>query len=232
MFGQETHVSRIPFDVETLGAPQQEVAFRLRAVREAHGLSLRDFAERLTEHGRHVSHTAVAKYERGELKITPDYLELVSGEFGVPYGWFLSGIASEDDGTEVPSLGDAGLDFLPKFLRASVRTRLDLLADWCGIPPGPLRISFYQDVGAIIRAPLTEHGSCVRPWQELSERELSVYLVTQFATLRTLLRRWKETEQAPQDQGIMSGPESGHAFADSGAVEAGQGSRTVEAADD
>jgi transcriptional regulator with XRE-family HTH domain len=182
-------MSRRPFDVETLGAAQEEVAQRLRAVRESMGLSLRSFADRLTSSEHHVSHVAVMKYEHLELRITPDYLELVSMVTGVPYGWFLSGVGSEDSPPSPPALHSAGLDFLPTYHHRWITERLERLANWCGIPPGPALEEFYGQVGAVLRGPFGDDKSYLRPWRDLSDRELSVYLATQFATLRTLLRR-------------------------------------------
>lgn len=188
-------MSRIAFDTETLGAPQEEVAYRLRAVREAMGLSLRSFAKRLSSDSRHVSHTAVMKYERLELKITPDYLDLVARRTHVPYGWFLSGIGSEDSPLSAPVLLSAGLESLPSFLHRSVTERMERLADWCGVPPGPTLEEFYGQVGRILLAPFTDGATYFRSWSELTEREMSVYVASQFATLRTLLRRLGELDE-------------------------------------
>ncbi len=190
-------MSRVAYDVDGLGAPQTEVASRLRAVRQFHGLSLRDFASRLTEAGHRVSHTAVAKYEDGELKITPDYLDLVGKAFGVSYGWFLSGLGSDDLLPGNASLDAAGLDFLPRYLHTSVSARLDALADWCGVPDGAIREGFFQELGDFVRTPFSRPSIYFRPWEEFSEREISVYVATAFATLRTLLRRSGEGEPPP-----------------------------------
>lgn len=192
-------MSRKPFDVEGLGAPQEEVAVRLRAVRESNALSLREFAHRLSSNGRQVSHTAVAKYEIGELKITPDYLELVSRAFSVPYGWFLSGLGADEETLADPAMAAAGLEFLPRYLHKSVSTRLGLLADWCGIPAGPVRVDFYEEVGSILRVPFSQALRFTRQLTDLSERELSVFIVTQFAALRTVLRRFTEDSQTSPD---------------------------------
>lgn len=182
-------MSRVPFDIETLGAKQDEAAYRLRAVRESLGLSLRSFADRLSSADRHVSHVAVMKYENLELKITPDYLDLVAKTTGVPYGWFLSGLGGEDAEGTNSALHAAGMEFLPAFHHRWINERLGRLADWCGIPPGAALGDFYAQVGAILRVPFQEDKSYLRPWSELSDRELSVYLATQFATLRMVLRR-------------------------------------------
>lgn len=191
-------MSRIAYDVDGLGAPQAEVAYRLRAVRQFHGLSLREFARCLTEAGRHVSHTAVAKYEDGELKITPDYLDLVGKAFGVSYGWFLSGLGSDDLLPGNPSVEAAGLQFLPRYLHVSVSGRLEALADWCGVPDGVIRESFFQEIGDFVRAPFLRPSTYFRPWEEFSEREISVYVATAFATLRSLVRRSGEGEFSPE----------------------------------
>ena len=194
-------MSKKPFDTETLGAPQEEVAYRLRAVRESLGLSLRAFASRLTDEAWHTSHTSVMKYERGQLKVTPDYLDLVSRKTGVPYGWFLSGIGSEDSPPSAPALRSAGLEFLPPFLHRSLTARLEQLADWCGVPPGPGLEEFYTEVGGVVRAPLTANTNYFRSLSELQERELSVYIATQFATMRTLLRRLGELDDGQPTEG-------------------------------
>lgn len=194
------------FNVETLGAPQDQVAYRLRAVREAMGLSLREFTKLLTRSGRHVSHTAVMKYERGQLKITPDYVDQVSAATGVPFGWFLSGLTSDDSPDSGPAIHAAGLGFLPPYLHASVCSRLEGLADWCAVPPGPSLDEFYAHVGEIIRGPFRLSDQFIRPLDDLTERELSVYVATQFANLRTLLRRL----------GDLPGPEVGDGLHESG----------------
>ncbi len=178
------------YDLENLGASQEEVAFRLRAVRESMGFSLREFAEGLRDMGRGVSHTAVTKYERGDLRITPDYLDLVSAFSKVPYGWFLSGLSSEDVPLATPALLSAGLDVLPAYLHKSLSSRLEGLADWCGIPPGPALDEFFADVGHLLKAPFLESRGSVQPLNEISERVLSVYMAMQFSILRTVLRRF------------------------------------------
>jgi transcriptional regulator with XRE-family HTH domain len=181
---------REPYDIDNLGAPQAEVAFRLRAVRKARGLSLREFAGFLSSDGSRVSHTAVMKYEHEELRITPGYLELVAKSTEVPYGWFLSGLGSDEVPELAPALASAGLEFLPAYLHRSVTSRLEGLADWCGIPPGPGLVEFYRGVGRLLTAHFQELHSYVRPLAELSERELSVYMAMQFATLRAVFRRF------------------------------------------
>jgi len=190
-------MSRVPFDVETLGAPQWEVGARLRAIREAKNLSLREFAKRVSHASFHVSHTAVVKYEMGGLKITPDYLERVSEAFNVPYGWLVSGVVPEDISSGSPIVLEAGLGFLPRYLQRSVGSRLEQLADWCGTPPGPIRSDFYREVGRLLRAPFSEPSGFLRSWDELSERELSVYVATQFANLRMVLRRFVQEDFGP-----------------------------------
>jgi transcriptional regulator with XRE-family HTH domain len=201
----ENRMARGGFDVESLGAPQAEVAYRLRSVREAKGLSLREFAKLLTGPDRHVSHTAVMKFEDLELRITPDYLDLVATRTGIPYGWFLSGLDADDVSPSTPALETARLEFLPRYLHRSVTERLEGLADWCGIPPGPDLDVFFRQVGDVIRAPFAEPNSNFRSWKQLTQRELSVYIATQFATLRTLLRRLGE----PEDPGPLGEDEGG-----------------------
>lgn len=205
-------MARSGFDVETLGAPQAEVAYRLRAIREAKKLSLREFAKLLTGPDRHISHTAVMKFEELELRITPDYIDLVATRTGVPYGWFLSGLDADDVSPSTPAIQAARLDFLPRYLHASVTERLEGLANWCGVPPGSDLTVFFQQVGELIRAPFAGTNPNFRSWEELTQRELSVYIATQFATLRTLLRRLGEPEQpGPVGEGgggaLLHGPE-------------------------
>lgn len=187
-------MSRMPLDVEILGARQEDVAHRLRAVRESMGLSLRALATRLTSNGSQVSHVAVMKYERLELNITPGYLEQVAGVTNVPYGWFLSGVGGEDSPPSHPPVQTAGLDFLPPVHHKWIAERLERLANWCGVPPGPALEEFYAQLGAILGTPLKGDAVFLRSWNQLTDRELSVYLATQFATLRTVLRRLGESE--------------------------------------
>jgi transcriptional regulator with XRE-family HTH domain len=182
-------MSPTPFDVEILGVPQEEVALRLRVLREGRGLSLRKFAALLSAVGHPVSHTAVVKFERMELKITPDYLDLVSRATGVTYGWLLSGKGLGDPSGEYPVVLAAGLESLPGFLHDSVSKRLEQLAEQCGITQGAEKPEFYQRIGAIVRAPFAEASSFLRPWDQLSERELTTFLASQFRALQSLLNR-------------------------------------------
>jgi len=205
-------MARQRFDEESLGAPQVEVAYRLRAIRESKGMSLREFAKLLTGPDHHVSHTAVMKFEDMDLRITPDYIDLVASKTGVPFGWFLSGLAADDVSPSTPALQVAGMDFLPPYLHRSVTERLEGMANWCGIPPGPALDDFFRQIGAVIRAPFAEPSSFFRDFEELTQRELAVFIATQFATLRTLLRRLGEPDEAPPPSeaggSIQTGPES------------------------
>jgi len=207
-------MSRSSFNVDVLGAQQEEVAHRLRAVRESLGLSLRTMASRLTSEEHHVSHVAVMKYERLELKITPDYLERVARVTNVPYGWFLSGVGGEDSPPSHPPLQTAGMDFLPSVHHRWVADRLERLANWCGIPPGKTLEGFYAQVGAILGAPLKGNAAYLRSWTQLTDRELSVYLATQFATLRTVLRRLGDPEEPSGSSG--TGPAADSPAGDAG----------------
>jgi transcriptional regulator with XRE-family HTH domain len=182
-------VSRIPYDVESLGPAQEAVAGRLRAFRLEQRLSLRAFADRLSKSGHPISHTAVAKYETGRLKVTADYLELVSGSFGVPYGWFISGLGDDDKGADYPALVAAGLAGLPGYAHDTVAARLEKLAVECGVPEGAERDAYFRTVGRLVLAPFLDSEGLIRGWGELTQKELMGYLTGEFALLRTLFRK-------------------------------------------
>jgi transcriptional regulator with XRE-family HTH domain len=186
-------MSRQPYDTESLGSPQPEVAARLKAFRVGRGLSLRAFSKGLQAKGHQISHTAVMKYETGALKITDGYLEMVREAYNVPFGWFLSGLEAIQ-GAEHPVLEGSGLEELPSFLHASMSRRLEEMADGCELPDGPGRPIFYRMVGDLILAPFSQDGTFVRAWTELSEREISTYISAQLGLLEPLLRKVSEEE--------------------------------------
>lgn len=76
------------------GDRMETIAARLKALRDAEGLSSRAFAERLTQAGYRVSHVAVLGYEKedGGPESQPGaYLAAVCREFNVAADWLLFG---------------------------------------------------------------------------------------------------------------------------------------------
>lgn len=57
--------------------------YKIRDLREKHGDTLESAAKRLN-----ISWSALGKVERGERKVTPDFLEEVANAYGVPLSYF------------------------------------------------------------------------------------------------------------------------------------------------
>lgn len=77
--------------------PEATIGDRLAELREARGLSLREFARGLEEVAGHsVSYTTVRKYERSR-SVPSDYLMSVTRTFGVDPLWLLTGESEEED---------------------------------------------------------------------------------------------------------------------------------------
>ncbi|WNS74281.1 helix-turn-helix transcriptional regulator [Bacillus sp. DTU_2020_1000418_1_SI_GHA_SEK_038] len=62
---------------------------RVRELREKHNDTLNDLAQKLN-----MTFSSLGKYERGERKITPDFLEQVAKVYDVPFSYFF-GVESE-----------------------------------------------------------------------------------------------------------------------------------------
>lgn len=65
------------------GGILNKYGYKIRDLREKHGDTLESAAKRLN-----ISWSALGKVERGERKVTPDFLEEVANAYGVPLSYF------------------------------------------------------------------------------------------------------------------------------------------------
>jgi transcriptional regulator with XRE-family HTH domain len=74
-----------------------EIPDRLRKVRQAEGLSVRDMAAMLESAGYDVSHGSVSSYENAGARVPADYVALVAKLFNRNPRWLLTGEGIEED---------------------------------------------------------------------------------------------------------------------------------------